>query len=177
MLKATLSGKYPKNGRMIYTYVVTGTAKEILEYKTAQANQQNKTVETLTVNKDGQPLFWFVPSPENGRIPKKQFTLTITTNGKIVVDDTMESVERAERVDEISMQHEGEIIAKIKLGVLKVDRRAAALAAPTSTPTPEIENGGGEKNDELENAINNMQNGAGKEEPVMKEEGSTLENE
>ena len=177
MLKATLSGKYPKNGRMIYTYVVTGTAKEILEYKTAQANQQNKTVETLTVNKHGQPLFWFVPSPENGRIPKKQFTLTITTNGKIVVDDTMESVERAERVDEISMQHEGEIIAKIKLGVLKVDRRAAALAAPASTPTPEIENDGGEKNDELEKAINDMQNEGGEnaKEPVKAED--TLETE
>ena len=137
MLKATLNGKYRKpSGQLVYTYTVTGTAKELAAYKAAQADAVGKAVEDLTLSATGQPLFWFVPNAVQGRVARKTFNLTITVNNRIVIDDTIEGVERDIKIDEMSMAHEARIIAEAKLGLIQLGKPGGA---PVAAPAPAAE--------------------------------------
>lgn len=140
-LKATIKGKYRKpSGQLVYTYFVTGTAKDLAAYKTAQAEAIGKAVEDLTLDENGRPMFWFVANPLQGRIAQKTFALDITQNGRIVVDDTMSGVERDIKVSEMSMEHEARIIAEAKFGLVKVNtatNNAAPVAAAPAAPAEE----------------------------------------
>ncbi len=160
MLKATLNSKYRKpSGQLVYTYTVTGTAKELAAYKAAQADAVGKAVEDLTLSANGQPLFWFVPNAIQGRVARKTFNLTITVNNRIVIDDTMEGVERDIKIDEMSMAHEARIIAEAKLGLIQLGKPGGA---PTAAPAPAAEKPAEQleqpEADEIEKAARQLQN-------------------
>lgn len=171
-LKATIKGKYRKpNGQLVYTYFVTGTAKDLTAYKAAQAEAIGKAVEDLTLDENGRPMFWFVPNPLQGRIAQKTFALDITQNGRIVVDDTMAGVERDMKVSEMSMEHEARIIAEAKFGLVKVNTATnnaapVAAAAPATPAAEKLE----EPADEIENAAAKLQQPAGEHVDTLEDE-------
>lgn len=164
MLKATVNGKYYKNGRLVYTYGVTGTAKELEAYNNAQAEATGVAVAELLKTKTGQPLFWFVPNAAMGRIAKKSFILDISYNGKIVIDDTHEGIDRDMRVAEKSEDHEARLLAEAKFGLIKLGGVTAGATAKapkveTLDEQPLDENTGA---NETEETMNQLQ-GAGAE--------------
>ncbi len=165
MLKATINGKYRKaNGQLVYTYTVTGTAKEIAEYNAAQAEQTGTTVDQLKKSASGQPLYWFVSNPLQGRFAQKTFNLAISYGGKIVIDDTAESVAKDERMAVKMEDHQALILAEISLGVRKVLAPTTA-AAVTKTETV-IEDKKDDVVDDLDKATEELQN-TGAEEPAL----------
>lgn len=170
MLKATINGKYRKagTGNLVYTYAVTGTAKELAEYLAAQAEQQATTVEQLKKTATGQPLFWFSPSPTQGRIARKTFNLSISFNGKIVIDDMNESIERDIKIDDMSMAHEAQILAEIRLGVRQVIA-STATAAPVKKEQV-LDTPDDLKTDDLDQAAHELQGAKEQLQPAGNEE-------
>jgi len=85
-ITATLHGFYVKNGRNVYRYLVNGSKEALTAYEEAQGTNF-RTYEGESDDKlNGTPLF-FSPRPEG-----KTIDLTITPNGKVVVDRDVVSV-------------------------------------------------------------------------------------
>lgn len=139
MLKATVKSSYRKatsNGSLqIFVYDVTGTKAEISAYKEAQMNTLNiDDVADLPGAKEGACLF-FLPKL-NGTKIRSQFNLLITTNGRIVVDNTAETVAEEMAIDAASIGERAKIRAELAEGVRTLaPRNGVPVAAPAKVVT------------------------------------------
>ncbi len=144
MLKALRVSSYRKraaSGKIndIFVYEVSGTVSELEAYKQAMLSQPNtrRTEENWAETgcaKNGKPLHWLVADVANGSIPKPSLNLTITINGRIVVDNTIEKANSMEQLAHMAMQAEAQGIADIKLGLRAVV--ANNFSSPSTTATP-----------------------------------------
>lgn len=78
-LKGKCINSYPKNGRKVFVFKVTGTEEELEQYLEIQ---KKRFPEGKWTDDDGAPLYW-TSSPSGAQI-----NLNITTNGNIVEDTT-----------------------------------------------------------------------------------------
>ncbi len=148
MLKATIKSSYRKaaTGKQVFVYTVTGTAKELAEFAAAKAEGQGLSLDEFTAKRianGGDYLHHITPDATRGIRAEKTCNLVVTTNGNVVVDNTMQAIDRQDKVEEISIQNEGRILAEAKLGLVKLGQfnntgvsAPAAPAAPAAPETP-----------------------------------------
>lgn len=128
-MKATLHGQYFKAGRKVLTFKVTGTAKELEQYKSIQETQTNREAGTWP-EVDGSPLYFLVPSVlmSNGEMPQKTYNLIFNQDGtKVIRDTSAQDMQMYEQVRQSKIDNMGRIAAEREMGI--------GVARPATTPT------------------------------------------
>lgn len=130
-MKALRTSSYRKmnKGKLndIYVYQVNGTVSELEAYKQAMLSRPNSPfteanwAERGCDAKSGKPLHWLTVDLANGAIPLPSLNLTITQNGRIVVDNTIEKADKFVRMAAKMEDFEAQAIVDIKLGIRKVE--------------------------------------------------------
>ena len=127
-LTAQYARKYRKNGNNVFIYLVSGTADALKAY--AEAQGTNHRVDEKT----GKPIFF----------SNKSFglsgDLTITSNGKVIFDDTKltmaaDMVERLNETSPLMAEQMAKAFAAQLLG-----SQPAPQPTPEPTPEPETSN-------------------------------------
>jgi hypothetical protein len=111
-LKATRIGHYvSKKGNVTFKYIVNGSDSQIEEYKTAQGLnfREYKNEEDDTDPLNGEPLFFTTQALAH------EVELTITTNGKVIVDVATDDV--------AALVLEEEQLIRAKIADLKAQER------------------------------------------------------
>jgi len=129
-LKAINTGSYrSKAGNRVFTYIVKGTVTELARYKEAQGDR-------YVENNEKVPMFFLTKLP--GVKLKAQIDLTVTTNNRVVVDDTADVLKRELVIDNAMIDHQARIRAELEEGITKrVDTRTAVTIQPAaSNATP-----------------------------------------
>lgn len=132
MLKATYNGNYRKNGNRVFTYVVSGTPKEIEQYIAAQGERIVFADEAKTI-----PL-WF-RTEWAGNIKQSiapSYALTISFGGKVVVDDAREFMAEEAAIKQASLEHAGRIMAEQRMFRNNQPKTTAAPAGGTPKSEP-----------------------------------------
>jgi hypothetical protein len=103
-MKGKLVNSYPKNGRSIYVFEVTGTEDELANYKLAKGEYHRE-------NDAGVPLFF---SPNVFSCTKKGDTIVLSMNeaGSVYVEDLMADIAKTKRIE----AYQEKAIAQLTLG-------------------------------------------------------------
>ncbi len=165
MLKATIKSSYRKaaTGKQVFVYTVTGTAKELAEFAAAKAEEQGLSLEEFTakrIAKGGDYLHHITPDAIRGILAEKTCNLVVTTNGNVVVDNTMRIVdEMAEDAKEVRSEF-NKLVAQARAGLITIKGMAtpaiAKAAAPETPANPPAEI----VKDEVEEELATLQNAA-----------------
>lgn len=105
-MKAKFVNYYRKDaGKKVFVYVVSGSNAEIEDYKAAQGENLRLQDEDAT-----KPLFFSMrPLSAN---PSESITLTITTNGKIVADDSNKVFSQEAKLEEYILMEKAKLMAR-----------------------------------------------------------------
>lgn len=164
MLKASFDGKYRKPSGWVYRYVVTGPAAELTEYTIIMAARANKTPEEWAKTPAGLPLFFLQLNNlvRNGEFPQASYPLVKSHDGlNYYTDTTAQEMAEFMQIKAASIEEQGKLAARIKMGIITVGNNTPATGTPPApTPAPSaaladtigsiIESGLGEE--ELESA-------------------------
>ncbi len=163
MLKATIKSSYFKagTGKQIFVYTVVGTTKELAEFAAAKAEEQGLSLEEFTAKRvanGGEYLHHITPDAIRGILAEKTCNLVVTTNGNIVVDNTMRVIdEMAEDAKEVRSEF-NKLVAQARAGLITIKGMAtpatAQAAAPETPAAPSKE----EIKDEVEQTVLELQN-------------------
>jgi hypothetical protein len=119
-MKIKLSRSYKsKNGNTVFVYTVSGSEKQIAEYKEAQGDQFRET-------ENGEAL-WFTT-----RCVGNTGTLIITSKGKIVPD--MSAFEQAASLAKQFGGNFGQELARASVAQLLGNQSSTANAVPVADP-------------------------------------------
>lgn len=137
-MKATHHSQYiSKKGILTYTYLVTGTALEVEQYKTIQETQTNRAAGTWP-EANGHPLFFLaVPTlTRNGEIPQPQYNLIFNQDStRVIRDNTAAQMQEWNRIAEKTENAKAELMAKLQLGLIERPvTRGAQFATTTAAP-------------------------------------------
>lgn len=131
-LQGKFDSMYYKNGKPIYVYNVTGTVKELEQFKAVQGVNYKENTKT------GQPLFW-VSGIVNGvrRLLAPVIDLAITggDNPRVVYDDTKQQFNMMNKIHEalvpaIAAEMAKQWVTPAQAGGVQVTNPAAEVQAP-----------------------------------------------
>lgn len=131
-LKGTATSSYrSQRGTRVFVYNVTGSNAELGKFKEAQGDNYRET-------DTGVPLFFFAMG--QGRSPKPTINLVITTNNRVVIDDTRDVLAREALIDQHMITQQAIVRAEIAEGVRTITRTGVSVPtipvgpAPTNAP-------------------------------------------
>ena len=130
MLKGSLRNSYRNaNGRKMYVFNVSGSAKELEQYKEVQGNNYREDKDTQV------PLFFLSATDPNGNVNPnidKSILLTITggDNPRVVVDSTQTEVDALRKAKELVPQ---ELAKQMALSMFGGARSGGATVQATVT--------------------------------------------
>ena len=117
-MKAKLSHYYRKSGnRTVFVYTVLGTAEEKEKYLETQKAATNRS--EWPVDGNGNPLFFSTRPLSEKR--NEELPLTITANGKVVVDDLDRVLKNATKLDDYVMREQAKLMARTAIGAGGID--------------------------------------------------------
>ena len=107
-MKAKFTNYYRKSGgRTVFVYTVTGTEKELLDYKEAQGDNYRE-------DEKGAPLF-FAPRPLSVN-RNESVTIMITNNGNAVADDAEREFIKADKLEDYMLREQARLMAAAAMG-------------------------------------------------------------
>lgn len=117
-MKGTLVNSYPKNGRSIYVFEVSGSEDELANYKLAKGEFHRES-------EAGVPLF-FSPNVFSCKKKGDKVDLTMNESGSVYVEDLMADIAKTRRIE----AYQEKAIAQLTLGSVLAD-----MVAPTDDVT------------------------------------------
>lgn len=135
-MKATYHSQYRKPTGLQYVYKVTGTAKELEQYRIVQEAQSGKGAGTWP-EADGSPLFFVSVANEmrNGNVPEMQYALIFNNdNTRIIRDNSAAEHRKYASIAEKKEAAMAELMAKIELGLIEVPRFNRTLPSTQTAP-------------------------------------------
>lgn len=158
MLKATFNSKYLKGRNTMYTYKVTGTAAELLQYCSVQEASSNKAPGTWP--KLGTlPLFFVnvTSMVKQGNTPELNYLLIFNQdNTRVFLDNSAAELQDWVEIKAAKLKAVGDYQARIILGIDKAQTGTTVAAPPITEPA-----GGGEHKTLLEDMKDLVNEGAG----------------
>lgn len=132
MLKATFNSKYLKGRNTMYTYKVTGTAAELLQYCSVQEASSNKAPGTWP--KLGTlPLFFVnvTSMVKQGNTPELNYLLIFNQdNTRVFLDNSAAELQDWVEIKAAKLKAVGDYQARIILGIDRPQTGTVTVAAP-----------------------------------------------
>lgn len=135
-MKATYHSQYRKPTGLMYVYKVTGTAKEVEQYRIVQEAQSGKGSGTWP-DTDGSPLFFLNVTQEmrNGNAPETQYNLIFNRDLTRVIRDNAAAEQRKfASINEKKETAMAELMAKMELGLIEIPRFNRTLPSTQTAP-------------------------------------------